>query len=147
MLTKDAIVEYYPNGQLEWNIPIEWHVVGVYRRHGEAVQYYPTGEVKIRRTYKHGKEMGDEVMYYRDGSIMSRLTFKNGKKEGPYVFNHPDGSREEAAYEGGELKEGSIRHFDKDGKEKARKNEILQRDRDTGAKKIMPGDHIPAHII
>ena len=50
MLTKDAIVEKYPNGQIEWRIPIEWYVVGRYRRHGEAIQYYPTGEVKLRRT-------------------------------------------------------------------------------------------------
>lgn len=144
MLTKDAIVEKYPNGQIEWRIPIEWYVVGRYRKHGEAVQYYPTGEVKIRRTYEHGKEIGDEVMFYRDGSVMSRLPLVNGQKHGTYVFNHPDGSREEADYENGELRR--TRKLDKKGKEKPKKDDQPERDRETGPKKILPGDHVPSAL-
>ena len=144
MLTKEAIVEHYPNGQLEWRIPIEWHVVGAYRFHGEAVSYYPTGEIKIRKVYEHGLLVGDEVMYYRDGSVMSILPFKAGRKEGVYSFRHPDGSQEECEYKDGEPVDGSIRKLDQQGKEK--KGNAAKREPNLEPKKILPGDHIPASL-
>lgn len=147
MLTKDAIVEHYQNGRLEWHIPIEWHAVGAYRFHGDAVQYYPTGEVKLTRTYEHGVEVGEEIIYYRDGDVMSRLSFnKDGKKDGTYVYNHPDGTREEADYDGGE-DPIRTRKFDKQGKEKKKKNDQPERGAEPGPKKILPGDHIPPSLL
>ena len=143
-LTKDAIITHYPNGRLEWHIPVEWHAYARARRHGEATQYYPSGEVKLKRTYEHGVEVGEEIMFYRNGSVMSRLPFKNGKHEGTHVFNHPDGTSEEAVYENGELK--STKRLDKNGKEKPRKNDQPDRGPAAGPKKILPGDHVPPSL-
>ena len=146
MLTKEAIVTHYPNGQLEWRVPIEWHVYGHYRRHGEALQYYPSGEVKLHRTYEHGVEVGTETIYYKNGSVMSTLNFTNGKKEGVHIFNHPDGSREECSFASGELARSSIKHFDEKGKEKLRTHEPDSKG-PTELKKILPGDHIPSSFV
>ena len=146
MLTKDAITTKYANGQTEWNIPIEWHAVGVYRRHGEAIQYYPTGEVKLRRSYVHGVEVGEEKIYYRNGNVMSIIPFKDGRKDGKHIFNHPDGSREEVEYEAGECKQGSAHKFDKNGKERKDRNEKPDGRGEPGPKKILPGDHVPASV-
>ena len=148
MLTKEAILEYYPNGQIEWRIPIEWHAFAVYRFHGEAIQYYMSsdgslGPVKIKRNYQHGVEVGEEVIYYPDGKVMSTLQFRDGRKEGAYIFNHQDGSREECSYEGGNFVEQSIKRFDKHGKHKDEKPEPR---RETGSKKILPGDNIPSSL-
>lgn len=147
MLTKDAIIEKYENGQTEWLIHIEWHVYGHYRPHGEAVQYYPTGEVKIKRTYEHGKEVGEEIQYYRDGSVRSILPFKDGKKDGKYVFHYSDGQREECEFAGGELVHGSVRRFDKDGKPRGVKENEPNPRTEPEVKKILPGDHIPPSLL
>jgi antitoxin component YwqK of YwqJK toxin-antitoxin module len=146
MLTKDAIIERYPNGFIEWYMPIEWHVFGSYRLHGQATQYYPTGEVKLTRTYDHGLETGEEIMYYKDGSVMSRLPFKDGMKDGLHVFTHPDGSREEVTFEAGELKRETAKKFDKNGKEKVKKNESTDGSGNADSKKILPGDYVPAAL-
>ena len=157
MLTKDAIVAYYKNGQLEWRIPIEWHVVGAYRFHGEAQQFYPNGARKLVRTYEHGVEVGAEFMYYPDGSPMSVLPFNaKGQKHGEYMFFPKEGGREQVIYENGEAV-GSPRKFDKAGAEIMRrvapakepeetKDEADNGGREPGAKKILPGDHIPASL-
>lgn len=134
MLTKDAIVQYYrhPKGQLEWHIPIEWHEVGRYRFHGEATQYYPTGEIKVRRTYHHGVEIGEEIMYYKDGGVMSVLPFKNGKKDGTHTFIHPGGKTEQVKYAEGEIE-----------KPKEKGSDAADSGRQPESKKILPRDYIP----
>jgi uncharacterized protein len=129
MLTKDAILAYYSNGQIEWKIPIEWHVYGAYRRHGEAFSYYPTGEIKSRRTFEHGAIVGEEMMYYRDGSVMSVVPFKNGRIDGVHIFRHPNGREERKEYE-----QGLIKHDAKS-------------ERAAEPKKILPRDHIPASLL
>lgn len=129
MLTEKALITKYPNGQVEWRIPIEWIALGVYRFHGSAQQFYVDGALKLVRQYEHGVEEGDEVMYYRDGKVMSVLPFRNGLKEGTYCFYHPDGNTEEVVYEGGERKET---------------HDKPDPGREPGAKKILPGDYVPA---
>lgn len=142
MLTKDAIIEKYPNGQVEWHMPIEWHAWRAYRRHGESIQYYPTGEVKLRRTYEHGKEVGREIIYYRDGSVMSTVTFVDGRPDGKHTFTHKDGSTEEAKYVSGALDAGSIKRYDQRGRI-INKRQNAQPARNPGTQTILPGDNVP----
>ena len=117
MIEGDFIVEYYSNGQLEWKIPIIKRSGGrPPLLHGEAIQYYPDGKVKLRRTCMNGKEEGDEVLYHKNGKVAHRLSFIHGKKQGTFKTYDEDGKKEsEVDYEDSKIK-NVPRRWGKDGK-------------------------------
>lgn len=147
MLTKEAIIEKYPNGQIEWHIPIEWYTLGKYRKHGVSKQFYRDGKLKIERNYVHGLAVGSEKIYYPDGAIMSELPFDNkGQRDGKYVYYHRDGSTETVDYEAGEPK-GKPQRFDRRGREIKKRDAGADKRGEPGPKKIMPGDNVPASVL
>lgn len=94
------IREFYDNGQIEWNIPLDENG----KRHGVAEQFYDDGSPKLTRTAVHGREEGRETLYYRDGKVAHTLDFVNGLQHGEYVRYDPDGTViERARYEEGIL--------------------------------------------
>lgn len=87
---KTEYKDFYPNGQLEWFVPFDENE----KPHGEATQYYPTGEVKKKKTYSHGKIVGDEIQYFRNGVVMAVLPFVDGWKHGTYRTFYESGALE-----------------------------------------------------
>lgn len=77
---------FYKNGKPEWVIPIEFHVPGKYRLHGEAIQYYPTGEKKISQVNERGATVS-ETHYYRDGKVRLYLPFEVEETDGKRSFH------------------------------------------------------------
>lgn len=79
MKDENFLKEFYPNGKLEWVIPLKNG-----KRHGNACRYFESGLVSISRQYADGKIEGEETIYFSDGTVQSQTTYKNGKKNGSY---------------------------------------------------------------
>jgi antitoxin component YwqK of YwqJK toxin-antitoxin module len=47
-------------------------------------EYYESGKLKRKTTFKNDKQEGPSKIYYENGALKSEFTFKNGKLEGPY---------------------------------------------------------------
>ncbi|MFN2422611.1 MAG: toxin-antitoxin system YwqK family antitoxin [Cryomorphaceae bacterium] len=111
---------------------------------GEALYYYPTGELNKRIPFENGKEQGDGFEFDREGRIITLLSYREGflrtadkvnrfdtqgKKRGPWVRFHPNGV---LAYEGrfmNDMKNGIFKTYDKRGDlltlEKYRDDELV----------------------
>lgn len=50
------------------------------KRHGENIQYYENGQIKIKRSYKNGKLDGGYIKYHENGTIKISGSYKNGVK-------------------------------------------------------------------
>lgn len=96
------IREFYKNGQIEWDIPLNENGV----RHGLARQYHenPANQspmapcrVKLTRNYVDGKEQGQEIIYYKTGEVAQVLDFVDGRAHGHLVRYGNDGQEIERA--------------------------------------------------
>lgn len=111
---------------------------------GEALLYYPTGEVKRRVTYVEGKESGEGFEYEIDGRIITLLSFRDGflrtadqvnrydnsgNKRGPWISFHPNGVLASEGYFMNGKKNGIFKTYDKRGNlltlEKYRDGELV----------------------
>jgi antitoxin component YwqK of YwqJK toxin-antitoxin module len=62
---------------------------------GTLVEYHDSGQLRVRATFKDGKENGLYEGYYENGQLHFRTTHKNGIPDGLW----------EGFYENGQLKE------------------------------------------
>ena len=82
---------------------------------GTLVEYHDNGQLRVRATFKDGKENGLYEGYYENGQLHFRTTHKNTIPDGLW----------EGFYENGQLKErgnikdlkqdGLVEYFDKEG--------------------------------
>ena len=73
---------------------------------GTLVEYHDSGQLRVRATFKDGKENGLYEGYYENGQLHFRTTHKNGIPDGLW----------EGFYENGQLKErGNIKDLEQDG--------------------------------
>ncbi|HIK77529.1 MAG TPA: hypothetical protein EYF74_06245, partial [Gammaproteobacteria bacterium] len=73
---------------------------------GTLVEYHDNGQLRVRATFKDGKENGLYEGYYKNGLLHFRTTHKNGIPGGLW----------EGFYEDGQLKErGNIKDLEQDG--------------------------------
>ena len=100
------------------------------RKVGEALFYYPTGELQKRIPFVDGKEEGEGFEYAPDGRIISLFRYKEGnllrservnrfdkegKKRGPWVTFHSNGMlASEGSYMNNQ-KHGVFKYFDRKG--------------------------------
>lgn len=62
-------------------------------RNGDALRYYPTGEIAGRGDYRLGKQLGEWTIWYRDGSLKRKEAWVNGIADGLWAEFHPGGTR------------------------------------------------------
>lgn len=82
---------FYSNGQVRMSVDVcEPTDDGITHSlwHGQYVEYYSTGEVKMMGRYSFNKRHGDWYQFYKDGAIMKRGKYHNGKHDG--VWHHFD---------------------------------------------------------
>lgn len=74
------------------------------RRQGEWKEYYETGELRAKGTYRNNRREGEWVFYYRDGKVEQYGNYVKGLADGEWKWVHPNGNvwREEIFYEGKE---------------------------------------------
>lgn len=61
--------------------------------HGEAVTYYPGGQISTLVNYINNKKEGIEKKYYRSGQLYRIRPFKNGKLNGTEFRYYKDGGK------------------------------------------------------
>ena len=91
------IVERFKDGKVEWFVPMI-KVNGKSIKHGLALNYYPSGQIKIEREYVDGEVQGIERFYHPDGTIMHEIAFVNGLKDGAAVYYDKAGAVKRVVY-------------------------------------------------
>lgn len=82
---------------------------------GNALQYYPDGELLSSSNYENGVKNGIFQTYYPSGRLRSNKDFKNGKEEGSQLYFYPDGGlKSEIPYLSGCLN-GEVRLYYENG--------------------------------
>lgn len=61
--------------------------------HGEAVTYYPSGQISTLVNYINNKKEGIEKKYYKSGQIYRIRPFKNGNLNGTEIRYYKDGGK------------------------------------------------------
>jgi antitoxin component YwqK of YwqJK toxin-antitoxin module len=61
--------------------------------HGEAVTYYPSGQISTLVNYINNKKEGIEKKYYKSGQIYRIRPFKNGSLNGTEIRYYKDGGK------------------------------------------------------
>lgn len=69
---------YYNNGQKRSEIPYDNGV-----KEGEATNWFMTGEVQWKRTFKQNLLEGDSIRYNQNGDITTHLIFSKGQISKP----------------------------------------------------------------
>lgn len=67
--------------------------VGSPVRHGNAIRYFPSGEIAARGNYHLDKPVGEWTVWYRDGSLKRKESWVAGVGEGLWAEFHPGGTR------------------------------------------------------
>lgn len=108
-------IDNYPNGRVMRVVP--YNQQGIYD--GEFRQYYESGQLAQKGSYKNGLGQGEYIWYYEEGSIKQKAFYKDDKIEGivtsffpggkiAQTVNYVDGKREGELieyYENGKIKE------------------------------------------
>ncbi len=68
---------YYPNGQLEYRVPI---INGV--RNGKLEKYYSDGQMQYVSNWNNGVKEGEAIAYFRNGVIQIKENYKDGLPHG-----------------------------------------------------------------
>ncbi len=61
--------------------------------HGEAITYYPSGQISTVINYINNKKEGIEKKYYKSGQIYRTRPFKNGNLNGTEIRYYKDGGK------------------------------------------------------
>jgi antitoxin component YwqK of YwqJK toxin-antitoxin module len=61
--------------------------------HGEAITYYPSGQISTLVNYINNKKEGIEKKYYKSGQIYRLRPFKNGSLNGTEIRYYKDGGK------------------------------------------------------
>ena len=61
--------------------------------HGEAITYYPSGQISTLVNYNNNKKEGIEKKYYKSGQVYRIRPFKNGKLNGAEIRYYKDGGK------------------------------------------------------
>ncbi|WP_158704104.1 toxin-antitoxin system YwqK family antitoxin [Victivallis lenta] len=89
-------IQYYDNGAKR----LEYQVHGGASGYGEAISYYPTGELLEKYKYtpylRLWKE-GELIEYYKSGQIKAKKNYENGKLNGEYISYYENGQPETTA--------------------------------------------------
>lgn len=65
---------------------------GTPTRAGDAIRYYPTGELAARGAYSQNKQTGEWTYWQRDGGLKRIETWVDGVANGPWTEYHPTGA-------------------------------------------------------
>jgi antitoxin component YwqK of YwqJK toxin-antitoxin module len=57
---------------------------------GIIIDNYENGDIKLKATYKEGKQNGESIGYHENGQISYKATYKDGKMDGEYSFRQKD---------------------------------------------------------
>lgn len=112
---KGKVKDYFMNGILQW----EGYMLSVEpdTLHGDAIQYYPLGNVYQKYTTDHNKVNGKIETYYENGTLQFTGNYLNDVPEGEAVFYHPNGKlKSRGSYRNGEL-DGPWEYFYDTGKQ------------------------------
>lgn len=77
---------YYENGQLAYIVP--------YTRSGEAIWYYPNGQVQSKLTFKNHQRHGVCEWYYESGQLKEINNYEYGNPLGPFIRFYENGQLE-----------------------------------------------------
>ncbi|TNE83937.1 MAG: toxin-antitoxin system YwqK family antitoxin [Deltaproteobacteria bacterium] len=90
-------------------------VTGTPTRNGNAIRYYPSGEIAARGDYRYDKQIGEWTVWYRDGSLKRKEAWLNGIAEGTWAEFHPGGVRRAQGPMIEGQREGLWTFFDEEG--------------------------------
>ena len=80
-------IDNYPNGRVMRVVP--YNQQGIYD--GEFRQYYESGQLAQKGSYKNGLGQGEYIWYYEEGSIRQKAFYKDDKIEGQVLWYFPSG--------------------------------------------------------
>ncbi|MFH1202149.1 MAG: toxin-antitoxin system YwqK family antitoxin [Candidatus Omnitrophota bacterium] len=131
MISDSIAKEYYPNGQLLWELNYKdnkreglnkiyyWNGNLMAERNykdgrleGLVKEYYENGKFKSERNYKNGKLEGISKEYYYSGDLLSELNYRYGKLEGiGKIYNYNGQLIQEANYKDNKLESISKSYY------------------------------------
>lgn len=93
---KDTIKTYFPNGNIQSQIPYENKI-----RQGEAIFYWENGNLKEKKNYVNDKVTGTVTTYYQDGKPQEQFSIQDGKRFGVTSYYDSTGKSTDAVFEDG----------------------------------------------
>lgn len=60
---------------------------------GNAIELYPTGEIKSTARFSSGSREGEQYTYHENGQLASVRSYRNNKKHGEHVGWWPNGNK------------------------------------------------------
>jgi antitoxin component YwqK of YwqJK toxin-antitoxin module len=84
-------------------------------RRGPWTDFYLTGEVKARGSYRNNLRTGEWTYYFRNGRVEQTGNYLRGRFDGEWVWNHDNGAiwRKEFYFNGNE--DGYLVEYDREG--------------------------------
>jgi len=90
--TQMGISKHFFEGKLKRT---ENYVLG--KRVGEALSYYPSGEIESRATFVNDLKEGKAYQYYESGKTKLTQYFVRGQEQSPRIYHYPGGQKELSA--------------------------------------------------
>lgn len=104
-------LSFYPGGQLK----VEAYYAGG-QLHGPWSYYGVAGNLLVRSWYVHGQRQGRTCYYYSDGTWYCMQTYRHGRPHGTWRYYYPDGTlKTEEHYLDGSL-DGSVHLYYPNGR-------------------------------
>jgi antitoxin component YwqK of YwqJK toxin-antitoxin module len=61
---------------------------------GEYIEYFPSGQIQSKKTYKNSKANGPYIRYHLHGQVAEKGQYLNGEKNGEWIEYNEDGTVE-----------------------------------------------------
>jgi hypothetical protein len=104
-----TIEKKFPDGTLQLKYETDDKAV----KNGSWEEYYPSGQSKVKASYKADKLNGPYKSYHENGKPHITATYKDGRLTGAYTEENPQGQKKlTATYKDGKLN-GQLIRFDK----------------------------------
>ena len=110
-------IDNYPNGRVMRVVPYnqQGQYDGIFR------QYYESGQLAQKGSYKKGLGQGEYIWYYEEGSIKQKAFYKNDKIEGIVTSFFPGGKIAQTVNYVNGKKEGELIEYYENGKVKEKR--------------------------
>ena len=110
-------IDNYPNGRVMRVVP--YNQQGLHD--GEFRQYYESGQLAQKGSYKNGLGQGEYIWYYEEGSIKQKAFYKDDKIEGIVTSFFPGGKIAQTVNYVNGKREGELIEYYENGKIKEKR--------------------------
>lgn len=132
--TEGAVIYYHPNGRKSYETN---YVNG--KKNGFATVWYMNGQKQWQTTFRAGKTHGRWREWHLDGKKKFEANYNDGVLDGLATWWHETGRMwQERTYQGGVPVKGSVKEWDKSGRQTYPPPEGLNEDKPEAAPTVAP---------